>query len=68
MTPTDDETTTHLYHMVVDFLGKASVQSKQVIEQVRERLKVEGARHSDADSLALRCVANALEAYLNDAD
>lgn len=62
----DNETAIHLYHLAIDFLGKASVQNNNVISIVRERLKAEAARVSGDDSIALRSIANSLEPYLQD--
>jgi len=63
---TDEETTIHLYHLAIDFLGKASCYPKTIIDNVRERLKAEAARTQGDDSIALRCIANSLEPYLQD--
>ena len=61
-----EEEMVYLYYMGIDFLAKASLQSKEDIEQLRERLKLEAARSRDEDSVALRILANSLEPYLQD--
>lgn len=62
----DEEITIHLYYLATDFLGKASCYPKEIIENVRERLKVEASKTQGEDSIALRCIANSLEPYLQD--
>lgn len=62
----NEEMTIHLYHLATDFLAKTSCYPREVILNVQERLKVEASRAGDDDSVALRCIANSLEPYLQD--
>jgi hypothetical protein len=59
----DEEKIIHLYHLAVDLMAKISVQPEASIERLEARFKMEAALHNDTDSVALRCLATACQAY-----
>jgi uncharacterized protein YlaN (UPF0358 family) len=52
-----------IYHKGIEFAAKLSLLDNEELEIIQSRLKQEAARASEEDSVALRCLANACQAY-----